>query len=412
MSARADPVVRSVPADRIAIGRVVDSWTVWQRLVGAGEGAVMREGRTRDAGDDDGRSRRAAIGVVLLFCIGAVVILGAWGAKGFADTFAVRRDAAVGAPGKALCSRYASTDGRDDGRGTRSRPFKTAQRLADSLRPGQVGCVRAGLYDETRDGYVLRVRRGGVNGKRVTIRSHPGERAKLVGIVEVRSNHATLQALDIEGTGGANTVKVYGDDFLLQDSEVTNLGRGDSCVILGSTSGGVALRPIVRRNRFHDCGDPYNRFGHGIYASQVADGRIVDNVFWNPYGYAITIYPNSQRTLVARNVIDGGGLSRRGGISVGGDDVSASNDNIIERNVIAYAATYGVKAQDVTGSGNIIRRNCFWRNTEGDTTDGLVVYDNVVAPPLFVDRAKRDYRLRKASRCRAVVGPAKAHGAG
>ena len=33
-----------------------------------------------------------------------------------------------------------------------------------------------------------------------------------------------------------------------------------------------------------------------------------------------------------------------------------TNDNVIERNIIAYATTYGVNAQDVTGSGNVIRK--------------------------------------------------------
>jgi Right handed beta helix region len=308
------------------------------------------------------------------------------------------------------CTRYAAPSGSDRNPGTKPRPFKTAQRLAERLRAGQTGCLRAGVYDDVEDGYVLHFERGGAPGMPVTIRSYPGERARLVGTVDVPDDvdHVRIAHLAVEGTGGSNTVKIYGDDAVLEDSELTNFGRGDSCLILGSTSGGVAHRPIVRRNRFHDCGDPGGEFGHGIYASQVTDGRIINNVFWNSYGYAIQVYPNAQRTLVARNVIDGGGISNRGGITVGGDDETASNDNVIERNVIAYAVTYGVKAQSVTGSGNVVRYNCFWQNSDGHTNSGVVAHDNIVAPPLFVNRRRHDYRLGKTSRCRRVVPLAKA----
>ncbi|HEU0019697.1 MAG TPA: hypothetical protein VFQ14_05335, partial [Thermoleophilaceae bacterium] len=44
------------------------------------------------------------------------------------------------------CSRVASPLGSDSGAGSEAQPFKTAQRLADSLAPGQVGCLRAGSY--------------------------------------------------------------------------------------------------------------------------------------------------------------------------------------------------------------------------------------------------------------------------
>jgi hypothetical protein len=173
--------------------------------------------------------------------------------------------------------------------------------------------------------------------------------------------------------------------------------------MLGSTSGGVAYRPIIRRNRIHDCGDDEKPWGHGIYASQVVEGRITNNVFWNSYGYAIQLYPNSQRTLVAHNVIDGGGLSNRGGIAVGGDDEQESNDNIIERNVIAYAATYAISATDATGRGNIARFNCFWHSAEGHLDEGAVGQGNVVAAPQFLQREKRNYKLRPDSKCRRVL---------
>ena len=76
--------------------------------------------------------------------------------------------------------------------------------------------------------------------------------------------------------------------------------------------------------------------------ANAADGRIVGNVFWGTSGYSIHLYPNAVRMRVARNIIDGGPPSVRGGVLLAGDSSYASSDNVIEFNVIAYADTYNV----------------------------------------------------------------------
>jgi hypothetical protein len=49
------------------------------------------------------------------------------------------------APG---CTRVAAPAGSDGAAGTVTAPFATFNKLAHSLRPGQVGCLRAGTYRE------------------------------------------------------------------------------------------------------------------------------------------------------------------------------------------------------------------------------------------------------------------------
>jgi hypothetical protein len=311
------------------------------------------------------------------------------------------------------CDRYAAPWGSDRGRGTIKRPFRTAQRLADSLRPGKTGCLRGGLYDETDEGFVLRLDHGGTDGRRLTIRSFPGERAKLVGIVYIvpGANYITLSHLSIEGTGDHNTVKIYATDTVVRNNDITNASRGESCMILGSDSDGQAVRTTVRQNRFHDCGSTSNENkDHAIYVANAVDGRIVDNVFWGTSGYSIQLYPDAVGMRVARNMIDGGPPSVRGGVILAGDSSHASSDNVIEFNVIAYADTYNITSGwdgSRVGTGNVVRSNCVWQGKDGNinsSNGGFTASSNTAAPPRFVSRARHDYRLKPGSRCRRVIG--------
>lgn len=309
-------------------------------------------------------------------------------------------------PDANTCTRYAAPSGRDDGRGTKKRPFRTAQRLVDSLRRGQTGCLRAGRYERSNGDYVIDLRRSGVR-----IRSYPGERARVLGLVVVRNtaNSVTLSRLDVEGTGVQNTIQVYAADVVVEDSTITNLGRDRSCMMLGDNSGwGTAVRTIIRRNRFHDCGSAANgNQDHSIYAANLVDGQILSNVFWNTAAYAIHLYPNVQHTRVAYNVIDGDSPSVRGGIVISGDETHASSGNVVERNVVAYSQTANIAGwwAGPVGGDNIVRRNCVWGGKEGNIEgSGITASDNLVSNPRFRHRMMRDYRLAPSSNCLRLLG--------
>src|SRR4051794_23921013 len=55
-----------------------------------------------------------------------------------------------------VCTRYASPRGTATGTGTREQPYPSAQQLADSLKPGETGCLLPGTYREA-----VNVRQGG-----------------------------------------------------------------------------------------------------------------------------------------------------------------------------------------------------------------------------------------------------------
>lgn len=307
------------------------------------------------------------------------------------------------------CDMFASRDGSDSDLGTRAAPFETVQKLADSLSAGQVGCLREGTYSADDD--VLTLSQGGGSDAPITIAGHPGERATLEGIVTVPEgvDDVTLTNLVFEGTGDSNTIKIYSEDVTVENSEITNEGRGWSCMILGSNDGaGQAVRTVVRGNRFHDCGSEDNdNKDHGIYAANVVDGEIVDNVIYDSAAYAIQLYPNAQGTRFAHNVVDGGPSTVRGGVAFGGDDHFASSGNIVERNVIANSQTYNITSSwdGDAGEGNVARGNCLWGGEEGDVLpDGdFTATGNRSADPGFRDPTDGDYSLDPGSPCLEAV---------
>jgi hypothetical protein len=343
--------------------------------------------------------------LTLLLPLGLIVVAILSSAAGSRQTSAAAPLSRPGPPKE--CTKFAAEGGSDAGRGTWRRPFRTAQRLLLALHAGQVGCLRGGTYTAS-DEYVLDASQPGV-----TIMSYPGERALLRGIVVVRpgANNVRLARVTVDGTGDHNTIKVYSTNFTLENSDVTNSWRGWSCLILGGSSSGTALRPVIRRNRFHECGSlADDNKDHAIYASDVVDGLITDNVFWNIAAYAIQLYPHAQDTVFSHNVIDGGAPSVRGGVIVGSENSGTpSSGNIVEYNVIAYAAPYNITSYwgGTPGSGNIVQSNCLWKGRKGEIDRrSLTVKGNVVANPLFVNRARHDLGLGLHSACRSVVGAA------
>ena len=144
------------------------------------------------------------------------------------------------------CDRFAAPSGNDGSRGTkeaavpdRAAPCRLATRRKDRV------LARRRLQ---RDGGRIHppLDHGGSEQHRITIRSFPGERAKLVGIVYIVSgaNYVALTHLAIEGTGDHNTVKIYSTDTVVRNNDITNASRGESCMILGNESDGQAVRTL------------------------------------------------------------------------------------------------------------------------------------------------------------------------
>jgi hypothetical protein len=320
----------------------------------------------------------------------------------------------VAAPAGA-CDRVASPNGSDDAPGNEEAPFRTAQRLADSLGPGLTGCLRQGVYEQD-----VKMARGGTPAARAVLRAYPGERAALVGRLWIASgaDNVTVAALELDGRNarGLPSPTVNGNGAVFAGNDVTN-GHTAICFNVGHPSYGRAGAGFVidgttiSGNRIHDCGRlPPTNYDHGVYVVHATGTEIAENVIYDNADRGIQLYPDAQRTTVRRNVIDGNGE----GLLFAGAGGIASNDTLVEGNVISNSRVrYNVESYyepgTPPGERNVVTGNCLFgssRNPAGggvqENQVGFVAAGNVVADPAFVDRENGDFRLGPDSGCRAV----------
>jgi parallel beta-helix repeat protein len=248
----------------------------------------------------------------------------------------------------------------------------------------------------------------------ITLTSAPGQVATLRGrlIIWDGANDVVVSNLRLDGRNAANAPSptVLGDRAVFRGNDVTNYNT-EICFILGSLSRGyVAEGTVIDGNRIHNCGKlPPQNQDHGIYLEYARDTRIVNNYIYDNADRGIQLYPDADGTLVANNVIDGNGE----GIIFSGSGSLASDRNTVRDNVIAnsavrYNVEYYYSSGGATGEGNVVTRNCLWNGAQGDIIgDGIAftASDNIVADPLYLDRASKDFRLRAESPCRGK-GPA------
>ncbi|MGH2980089.1 MAG: right-handed parallel beta-helix repeat-containing protein [Solirubrobacterales bacterium] len=303
--------------------------------------------------------------------------------------------AASGA-GAAACAKVASPLGSDAYPGTVAEPYATVEHLANSLSPGETGCLRAGVLQGD-----VKVTKGGVAGSPTTITSYPGERATVVGRFRVAdtANHVTVTGLDLDGRNEENlpSPTINGDQVTFSANDVTN-HHTTICFIVGSDTYGRARDAVIERNRIHDCGQlPATNHHHGIYVEASDRARITDNWIYDNADRGVQLFPDAQSTYIARNVIDGNGQ----GIIFSRE----SANNLAEHNVISNPVLrYNIEEWELTGGGNMARRNCVWSTRHQGNAGiqpGLDVptIENKVTEPGYVNRGDKDFRLRADSPC-------------
>ena len=326
-------------------------------------------------------------------------------------------------PERGTCDAWASTAGDDGGPGTAARPYRTVERLANTLAPGQTGCLVGGAVYEEPD-HQIHIRRAGEMGQPTTIRSAPaGPRATIKGrlwvdqaahdlvITEVNLDGQNPLAL-LRGAGEAlPSPTVNGDRVTLYANDITN-NRVASCIAVGSVEGyGVAEDFALRGNNVHDCGKrpPHQYNGDvAMFLEASRDAVIRGNVFSESADRGILVYPDAQRSLIEDNLIE----RNRMGIHIGAEVAPAGwihpegsfvmpEHNVIRNNVIrdstlaysdeyhwqvdGYKSGWANQADPPSPQGNTVDGNCMFypdpsRNFQSPAYTFEVGPGNFIAP--------------------------------
>jgi Right handed beta helix region len=310
------------------------------------------------------------------------------------------------------CRSFAAPNGNDHANGSRRSPFRTIARLVAALEPGKAGCLLDGRYIED-----VGLESAGRPGKPFVLRAAPAARAAICGKVEFKASAAHWRVIRLEIDGSCspeNTVQIYGDHITLSHDDITNRHHADSCVMIGGAKWGLAYHAVLDHDRIHDCGTKGSDQMHGVYANSPRDARISDNYIYANAGFGIHLYPDAQRTIITRNVVDGN--MAESGLVFAGQSSYSSSHNLVLRNIFSRNGLYGVSSSwgsEHVGSANVAEKNCFWRNSAGPTSPnprGYTALANINANPRFVGADSYDYRVPPNSPCvamqpRGTVGP-------
>lgn len=305
------------------------------------------------------------------------------------------------------CSLYAAPHGSDRASGGLESPFASVQRLIGALRPGQVGCLRGGIYAGN-----ITVARGGEPGRPLTLTSYPGERMRVIGRLYIRvgADHLVFSRLGLDGRNALAlpSPTVLGSDVAFLGDNVTNW-HTSICFDLGQANGPVARHIAIERSVIHDCGRlPADNHEHGIYVENTRDARIAWNLIFANADRGIQLYPDAQATSIVHNVIYGNGE----GILFAGAAGTASSGALVTHNAISGSDVRSnveswYPAGAPIGRHNLVTKNCIGAShaTPVDKRGGgFDASHNLMAQPLFADPAVDDFEQPRASPCLSLTG--------
>jgi hypothetical protein len=344
---------------------------------------------------------------------------------------------------------HVALTGSDSNPGSEARPFKTIQKAADIVKPGDTVLVDGGVYTYSGPNncygkVVVCVSRGGAPDNWVVFRSKNKWRAKIDGengkagsgfVVRGGASYVRIQDFEMTGlanaNGSAGGIDLFdgGSDFQVIGNHIHNIGR--VCANTSNGQNGVFIEAnnvLVEGNLIHDNGrltpgqqgcqpsnDYWKNHDHGIYHDGGDHVTIRNNIIYNiKQGWAIQVWPKSRAHMNILNNTIAFGNQYEGKIgaivmwapSAGGMKVS---DSYIANNIF-----YGVKTAAIWmggGSGkdpmrfanvrisnNIISNGALFFAEKNIDTAGLAIANNLEkTDPKFADPAAFDFHLRPDS---------------
>jgi PKD repeat protein len=344
---------------------------------------------------------------------------------------------------------FVSPTGSDSNPGTEEAPFKTIQKAADLVKPGDTVLVDDGIYtyggtSECFGKVIVCIHKGGAPDNWIVFRSKNKWGAKIDGEngiaatgfgFSLNAGYVRIQDFEIRGLankdGAASGVTLYngGSNTQIIGNHIHDNGR--VCTDTQNGQNGIFIKEknvLVEGNLIHDIGRfapgqqgcrPSSNFwqnhDHGIYHDAGDNVTIRNNILYNfKHGWGVQVWPKSRtgmnivnNTFAFSNQNEG----KLGAIvfwapSSGGMNVTDSN---ISNNIfygVNAAALYmgtgggpGIGFSNVRISNNIISNGQLLR-TEGivRTESGLSIANNKEnTDPMFVDPSAYNFQLRAES---------------
>jgi hypothetical protein len=274
---------------------------------------------------------------------------------------------------------HVATTGSDTATGSAAAPWKTIQRAANAVGPGDNVVIHAGTYTGflvdasgtaaapitfSGDGVV------NINGAATTDRDavHIEGASYIIvegltvtgatraGISALECDHITVRKNTVAQNGRWGVFSSFCDDLTVEDNDVSRSGTEHG--IYASNS---ADRPIIRRNKIwgngmcgvHMNGD-INFGGDGVISGAIVEGNIITNN--GALGGSGINGDGITGATIRNNVLDGNHAS---GVSLYMIDGGApSSGNLVINNTIRMAsdARWAINIQDGS-SGNTLRNN-------------------------------------------------------
>ena len=279
---------------------------------------------------------------------------------------------------------YVTPSGNDANAGTQSAPFKTLQRAANVVNPGDGVLVGAGVYTGSSTA-VVTISRSGTSSAWITFSGQPGaivdgqNNASQTGIA-IRGNYIVVRGFEVRGSDRGG-IDFYNGSSLPHDALIAHNyihAIGKECT--DDTGGRVGVNAygnnltidgnlIVDIGRFangeNGCSNSssnYQNHDHGIYTAQGDHVLITNNVFRKCVrGWPIQRY-------------DGGGASQ--------SDVQILNNTFFDANpwkpghIILGGRTTGLVISNNIFS-NPTTAGIWWDASDGGTWSGAVVQNNL-----------------------------------
>lgn len=336
---------------------------------------------------------------------------------------------------------HVAPNGSDTNPGSESEPFRTIQRAAEVVSPGDTVIVADGVYtDHDGDGAVVRIARGGTEDRLVTFRAANRWKAKLDGQNGLAANgveldkgagYVRIEGFEIFGLanvgsprGSASGIDLYdgGHASQIVGNLIRDIGR--VCTNPANTNGQVGIfvqqpNVTIDGNVIHDIGRffpgesgcsyggsfrGYETLDHAIYLNGGAPGAhgaiIRNNVFRNTrHGWAIQFYPGTLSNVQVLNNTFAFGNPNRGNSHIVLDAEIASSSIV---NNVFYDPDGGRTIEVRRFSGTIvISHNLSTARAMTDrmwTPGGMTLTHNRLGTdPRFLDAPLGDFRLTAGS---------------